>query len=67
MRLFDLDKFGLKSGSLETAKHKWVVSNLAGTRTYANLGVSLFTFEICVPVVVQLVINHFHRTLAELE
>ena len=38
--LFDLDQFGLESGSLNSGKRKWVVSNMAGTRTYANLGVS---------------------------
>ena len=41
--LFDLDQFGLKSGSLNSGKRKWVVSNMTGTRTYANLGVSDIT------------------------
>jgi hypothetical protein len=38
--LYDLDQFGLKSGSLTSEKDKWVVSNLEGTQTFANLGVS---------------------------
>jgi hypothetical protein len=41
--VFDLDQFGLKSGALDKGKSKWVVSNMAGTRTYANLGVSDIT------------------------
>jgi hypothetical protein len=40
---FDLKKFGLKSGGLASGKRKWVVSNLTGTQTYANMAVSTLT------------------------
>jgi hypothetical protein len=39
---FDLDSYGLKDGGLKSGKEKWVVSNLAGTQTFATLGVTQF-------------------------
>ena len=37
---YDLDQFGLKSGSLTSGKNKWVVANLAVTQTYHTMEVT---------------------------